>query len=202
MQERSHTGRRRNEEVRHAILRAALELVAAGPFTMQELARRAEVSKRTLYRWWSSGFEVVAEALAARAASDVLVEDTGDLHADLRVFTRSLYEAASGPISAPALRFLMANAQDGGPAAAALRTFIDRRRAPLLDLLSTALARGDLPKGSDVALLADVVFGVLWYRLLVGHLDVDVAAADAVASLVSGPRPTASGGSRTGGARR
>jgi hypothetical protein len=44
--------------------------------------------------------------------------------------------------------------------------FIDRRRTAFAPVVERAAARGDLPPGVDDEVIADVVFGVIWYRML------------------------------------
>ena len=184
---RPHTGRRRNDAARAAILSAVLDLAAesgSAGFTMDELATRAGVSKRTIYRWWSSRSAVLAEALADRAANTVSRRDTGDLAEDLRAFVRTTYEVAGAPPVADALRLIMAEGLAGGPAATVLHEFVHRRRAALLAVLDLGRQRGELPASHDPELVADAVFGILWYRVLIGHHPLTAEVADSVVALV------------------
>lgn len=183
-QHRPHTGRRRNDAARAAILGAVLDLAAeSGPggFTMDELATRAGVSKRTIYRWWSSRSAVLAEALADRADDVVVQRDTGDLAEDLRTFVRTTYEGAAAEPVAAALKLIIAEGLAGGPAETVLRTFVDGRRAALLAVLQ----RGELVPDPELA--ADMVFGVLWYRILIGHHPLTADVADQVVAMVLPP---------------
>src|SRR5882672_2645606 len=77
-------GRPRSDESRQAILRAALDLVAA----------RAGTGKQTIYRWWRGKADVVLDAMTADAARKIPVPDTGDLRADLQVFLDATFAAA------------------------------------------------------------------------------------------------------------
>jgi AcrR family transcriptional regulator len=184
---RSHTGRRRNDAARAAILSAVLDLAAesgSAGFTMDQLATRAGVSKRTIYRWWSSRSAVLAEALADRAQGAVVRRDTGDLAVDLRTFVRTTYEVAGAPPVADALRLIMAEGLAGGPAETVLREFVQLRRAALLAVLDLGRQRGELPEPHDPELLADAVFGILWYRVLIGHHSLTADVADQVVALV------------------
>lgn len=184
---RPHTGRRRNDATREAILSAVLELAAASGsagFTMAELATEAGVSKRTIYRWWSSRAAVLAEALAERAAGVVVRRDTGDLAEDLRTFVRTTYAGASAPPVAAALKLIMAEGLAGGPAETVLSTFIHGRRAALLGVLEIGRQHGELAAARDPELIVDAVFGILWYRLLIGHNPLTADVADQVVALV------------------
>jgi AcrR family transcriptional regulator len=163
-----------------AVLALAEEAGSAG-FTMDELADRAGVSKRTIYRWWSGRSAVLVEALLASADRGVTRQHTGDLRTDLLTFTRTTYDTAGRQPVAGALRLIMAEGLAGGPAETTLREFVAARRAVLLAFL----AEYDLA-GRDPELIADTLFGVLWYRVLLGHAPLSGADAEAVVNEVLG----------------
>jgi hypothetical protein len=54
----------------------------------------------------------------------------------------------------------------------------------LRGILQRAAARGEIAGNVDPELLLDVVFGVLWYRLLLDYAPLDDAAARDLAALV------------------
>jgi hypothetical protein len=55
--------------------------------------------------------------------------------------------------------------------------FTARRRQELRALLERGQARRELPADADLATFVDLVYGFLWYRLLVGHAPLDHRAA-------------------------
>jgi AcrR family transcriptional regulator len=185
-------GRPRSEKARQAILTATLELAAEREpqdLTMDAIAKRAGVSKETLYRWWRSKADVVLEALAHYGERTVPVPDTGSLAADLRMFMRAT-SAALDPSTRRQLRSLAsAAAADARFADKVREQFIDRRRAALATVLERAVGRRELSP-ERAATIVDLVFGSLWYRLIfsVGPLDEAWADAvtDAIASSTSG----------------
>lgn len=178
--ERSHTGRRRNEAARRAILDATAELLAApggAEVTIERIAAAAGVGKQTIYRWWPSKGAVVLEAVADRAQQAAPVSDTGTLAGDLEAFLTATFRAAGGAKMAPLLRASMAEAQHDPRIAEVMGEFTRRRRAALMEILTRGRARGELPDDADLEMLVDQAFGVLWYRLMVRHAPVDAAAA-------------------------
>lgn len=179
---RAHTGRRRNEAARQAILDAALRLVARADgdaVTVDAIAAEAGVGKQTIYRWWRSKYAVLLEALAERAATDVPTPDTGSLRGDLVAYLTATFLGASRV--AAALRALMADAQRDPQTAEMLGAYTASRRATLHTLLRRGIDRGELTADADLDLLADQAYGVLWYRLLLGHAPLSAAAATALA---------------------
>jgi hypothetical protein len=65
--------------------------------------------------------------------------------------------------------------------------FLQRRRAVVATLVERAAQRGDLPPAVTAELAADVIYGVIWYRLLAvpGPFD-DRLAGDLATLLTAG----------------
>jgi AcrR family transcriptional regulator len=180
-QARAHTGRRRNEAVRRAILDAALRLVREGrrqDLTIDGIARAAGVGKQTIYRWWPSKGAVIAEALAEHAQEAVGLPDTGTLRGDLGAFLAASFRALEELGMAHVLREVIASAQQEAAPAAVLTAFTERRRAAMRSLLERAGARGEVGPQADADTLVDLAYGFLWYRLLVRHAPLDARAAE------------------------
>jgi AcrR family transcriptional regulator len=189
---RPHTGRRRNEAARDAILDATIDLIYTGSpeVTIDAIAHHAGVGRQTIYRWWPSKGAVAAEALARRAQAIVPARDTGSFRADLEAFLADSFTALIDERLRNALRRIAAAAQSDEHVAAVLAEFTARRRAALRDLLERGTASGDLSPKADIAMLVDMAYGVLWYRVLVGHAPLDEAAArDLAACLIAAGAP-------------
>ncbi|MBN6055023.1 TetR/AcrR family transcriptional regulator, partial [Nonomuraea sp. RK-328] len=163
-------GRPRSEAARQAILTAAmldLEEHGYAALTMQGIAARAGVGKQTVYRWWSSKADVVLEALIDRAETIVAMPDEGTLDDDLTAFLNATFREHG---LRRVLTGLMAQALlDPGFAKEFRDRFLFSRRAALRQILDRAAARGEIPADVDRELLIDVVYGVLWYRLMLDH---------------------------------
>jgi AcrR family transcriptional regulator len=155
---------------RRAILDAALaELEERGyaALTIEGIAARAAVGKQTIYRWWPSRADVVLDALLEFARERVRTPDTGSLAEDLRAFLAATFRSRG---VRPILVGLMAQAQFDPVFAKQFRErFLFARRAELRSIFDHARQRGEIAADVDVELLLDVVFGVLWYRMLVEH---------------------------------
>jgi AcrR family transcriptional regulator len=187
--ERPHTGRRRNEEARQAILAATIDAIprdGVRGLRIEAIARAAGVGKQTIYRWWPTRAALVAEAAMARARTEVPEPDTGTTEGDIAAFLEATYRAARGPELSPMLRALAAEAQEGSEVAEALHTFIGARRHALIAIIRRGVERGDLPADADVEVLCDLAFGILWYRLLVTHGPVEDNLAQRVTGVLLG----------------
>jgi AcrR family transcriptional regulator len=195
-QRRPHTGRRRNPAVRQAILECAADLLieqsdtqgeglSGAGVSMDAIARAAGVSKHTIYRWWPSKGAVLLEAMVERARRETTGLGTGVLAVDLEAFLTATFQAVErvGPL----LRGIMAESLRDPVAAEGLREFTAGRRDELRELLATGLGRGELPAGTDLELMIDQIYGLMWYRFLFGHAPLSAEAAAALTRALTVP---------------
>lgn len=154
------------------MLDATVELVGEdgyGAVTMEAIARRAGVGKQTVYRWWPSKAAIVLEALNEGAAVIAPAQP------DLRAFLRRTVRGAAR--NRRLLAGLMAEAQLDETFAPSFRDdFLARRRAVLTEIL-------DRDHAADAEALAELVFSMLWYRIL-AHRPLDGRFADELTDTV------------------
>jgi AcrR family transcriptional regulator len=166
-------GRKRSEESRRAILAAAMELageVGFGGLTIEGIATRSGTGKQTVYRWWPSKADVLLDALATQADLHIPIPDAGSYAADLHEFLTATFALGRDERVVRVLRVLMAQAQIDPEFGERFRAeFLQRRRDALAVIVDRARERGDLPATPPPSLVADIVFGVIWYRVLAGH---------------------------------
>jgi AcrR family transcriptional regulator len=182
---RPHTGRRRNAAARDAILDATFDLLRAqgtGGVTIDAIAEAAGVGRQTIYRWWPSKGAVVAEAMTRGARAIVPPRATGSFRGDLRCFLADSFAGLQDPGIRRALRQLASAAVHDEHAGGVLAEFTAQRRAALRALLERGVASGDIAADANLGLLVDFAYGVLWYRLLVGHAPLDAEAAGDLAT--------------------
>lgn len=106
VRERQRSGGR-SEQVRRAVGTAVLEILTEGniEFTTVEVAERAHVSRRTLYRWWPTHADLLAEALH-RHVRTVAIPDTGAWITDLREFAHGVAAFAAAPVDLALARII------------------------------------------------------------------------------------------------
>ncbi|MBO0817542.1 MAG: TetR/AcrR family transcriptional regulator [Actinobacteria bacterium] len=184
-------GRKRSEQSRLAILTAAYELigdVGYARLTIEGIAARAGTGKQTIYRWWPSKADVILDALATKADLHIPIPDEGSYAADLRAFLLASFALGSQPSLIGILRALMAEAQIDPEFWRRFRDgFLQRRRDALGVITGRAQARGDLPPGLSPGTVADVVFGVIWYRVLATREPPGSELADELVTALAGP---------------
>jgi AcrR family transcriptional regulator len=177
---RPHTGRRRNDAAREAILDATFDLLhaqGAEGLTIDAIAAAAGVGRQTIYRWWPSKLAVAADAMAYYARGIAPVRDSGSFRDDLAAFVADSFAGAGEEGALRALRQLGAAAQRDEHVASVVADFTAGRRAELHRLLARGQANGALSAGADLDMLADMMFGVLWYRIMISRQPLDQEAA-------------------------
>jgi AcrR family transcriptional regulator len=124
--------------------------------------------------------------MARGARAIVPARPTGSFRADLVGFLADSFAGLQDPGTRRALRQLASAAVHDEHVAGVLAEFTAQRRAALRAVLERGVASGDIAATADLGMLVDMAYGVLWYRLLVGHalLDAD-AARDLAAHLIA-----------------
>lgn len=160
--------RGRAERVVEAVLRATVELlseVGYAALRFEDVAARSGVNKTTIYRRWPAKEELVGAALRALAAErSPGVPDTGDLRDDLLGAVHHMIEFASSPFGAGILR--MIQVERAHPVVDAIaRDLRDMQRVARRPMFERAIARGELPAGTNIDLLSDMVFAPVFAKL-------------------------------------
>jgi AcrR family transcriptional regulator len=161
-----------------AILRAARELLDEnGPvgITIEGIAARAGVGKPTIYRWWPDRHAV---AMAALMESETPASAPRGARAPLESLRRQLVQVVTvfaTPVGR-AVTAMIASADSDSELAKSFRNhFILARREEGRVLLGEAIERGDVRRDADVEIALDMIYGALFFRLLMGHARLDGA---------------------------
>ncbi|BCQ07834.1 TetR family transcriptional regulator [Mycobacterium heckeshornense] len=177
----SRQGRPRSRRIDAAILTAARELLVErgyGGVTFDEVARRAGVTRPTVYLRFATRAELVHDAVVGDAG-DRPVPDTGSLAGDLA----ACIDNAIGLFSVPEVAAAFPALIDEWRTAPELRDSIKRRiyepyATDIGHLLERARARGEITRPIDPAVLQDLITGAVLMRILVSALDVDLLRAE------------------------
>lgn len=188
---RRSIGARRNPATEAAILAAARDLLAErgyGGFSIDEVARRANAGKPSLYRWWPTKAHLFRAVYEGDRAARLPESETGSLKEDLATHTRALFATWRETPSGEALRGLLAEAQGSEAGLMVLwRDFLPDWLKPARALLGRAAARRDIEPG-DIEILLELYAGFLWRRLLAGQLDDDRPGIERMARLIASGR--------------
>jgi AcrR family transcriptional regulator len=163
-------GRPRNVETQKSILSASYDLLLENGFgtvTVEKIAERAGVSKATIYKWWTNKAAVVMDGFLAAAAARLPVPDTGSVFNDILIHATSLARfltSREGKI----IKELIGEGQfDSGLAEAYRNRYFHPRRLEARQLMERGVQRGELRENLDLDLSIDLIYGPIFYRLLV-----------------------------------
>jgi AcrR family transcriptional regulator len=176
---------RRGEQVRDAVLTAAGELMLEGGLaaaTMEAIAARAGVSKRTLYKYWPSRGAVALEGFMRSAATSWSLPENAPAAESLEALVVAAARLFTQTPAGPLMRSLIADAQSQDEIATAIREqWLRPRRAVAADLVREGIAAGEFRADIDIEVTLDLLFGPVYYRLMLGHetLNEPFAAASA-----------------------
>ncbi|SFS35652.1 DNA-binding transcriptional regulator, AcrR family [Paenibacillus sp. 453mf] len=163
-------GRPRDVTIQHSILSVAYELLLESGFeevTIEKIAERAGVSKATIYKWWPNKAAVVADGFFEGAASRLPVPDTGSVKEDILTHAINLSLYMSGK-EGKVISELIGHGQVNSTLIEVFRQYyIQPRRAEAAGILRKGIERGELSAELDVDSSLDLLYGPLFYRLLV-----------------------------------
>ncbi len=176
-------GRPRDPKTRAAILAAAKALLDAGGLgavTVERIAQQAGVGKPTIYRHWPNAHAVAMAAFLETATGLGDTRRTASALVDLRTQLAAIASAFAARTGRNVKAMIAASEGETELAKAFRNHFIAQSRLAGRALLERAIADGDLRADIDLEVTLDLIYGPLFYRLLVGHATLDAKFTDAL----------------------
>lgn len=153
--------------------------------SIEEVACRAKAGKQTVYRHFGSKPRLALEAFVHKAAQTLDLPDTGSFRTDLTTYLEELADAMSAPHKRAMLGGLVAEVQTDPSLGQLFREqIISAKRQALRTVFQRGIARGEVDPEADLGVLVDLVYGPVWYRLLISGDPLDARFARALAASV------------------
>ncbi|MGK8465686.1 TetR/AcrR family transcriptional regulator [Nocardia cyriacigeorgica] len=182
----------RTARIRTQVLEAVhAELTEHGydAITIDTVAARAGVHRATVYRRWRDVGGLIADVFAAAADIDWQPRDTGSLRGDLAALNEEIQASLTEqPSIADALIAVSFRSEE---AARALRQLWEQRYGQSEIVVERAVARGEIPAGTDAQELLIAATAPLYHRLVLMRTPADPGLAERVAD--SAARAAAAG---------
>jgi AcrR family transcriptional regulator len=180
-------GRPRSEHARQAILRSTMNLLQYTGFddlSIEAIAADAGVGKTTVYRWWPSKGALVVDAFASGTESKLYFPDTGSVYRDVSFQMRRAVAIFRSPQGRIVAALLGAGQSDPELLEAFRARFLRPRRQEAYKTLLRGIDRGELPRGLDLDLVLDILYGAIYMRFLIRHDQLSAAYVNEVCELV------------------
>src|SRR6201998_2227037 len=161
-------GRPRSEERRHAVLKAAMELMQEDDLrraSVDRIAARSGVSKATIYKWGPNRTAVAIHAFLHKMMTDAPVPNTGSAAEDFRLTLRGIMRFYTSPFGAIYAQ-LVGESQFYPTERERIRTHqVNVRRAAVTKIWDRGVDRGELDPNLDPEVGLDLIFGRARYRM-------------------------------------
>ncbi|MFT8319721.1 MAG: TetR/AcrR family transcriptional regulator [Bacillus sp. (in: firmicutes)] len=169
-------GRPRNVETQKSILSASYDLLLEygfGNVTVEKIAERAGVSKATIYKWWPNKAAVVMDGFLSAASARLPMPDTGKVFNDILIHATNLARFLVSK-EGKGIKELIGEGQfDSGLSEAYRTRYFHPRRLEARHLLERGIERGELREDLDLEVSIDLIYGPIFYRLLVINESLD-----------------------------
>jgi AcrR family transcriptional regulator len=176
-------GRPRSEQAHQALLDATARLMAEMPIrniTIGGIAREAGVGKPTIYRWWDSKCALVMDAFLATAAPQIPFPKSGSAVAALKLQVKRVIKLLRGRSGRIVAEMVGEGQSDPHVLEEFRERFFSRLLGPARAIIEQGKNTGELDRTLDTDLALDLIYGPVYYRLLVGHQPLDAAFAKAL----------------------
>jgi AcrR family transcriptional regulator len=169
-------GRPRSEESKAAILNATWELLkttSLRDLSIEAIARQSGVGKTTIYRWWPSKVAVVMDAFVEHLLPAIPFPEGVSATEAIARQMASLIQAFSGDYGRIVAQIIAEGQADPEALASYRDRFIYPRRAAAKAIIQQGIESGEFDSKLDPEMAIDILYGAIYFRLLVGHLPLD-----------------------------
>jgi AcrR family transcriptional regulator len=179
-------GRPRDTDAEARIMAAAVEEYAehgwAG-YSLNAVARRAGVSKSTIYLRWPDKDSLLTDSVTART-HDIEDVDTGTLRGDLEALAANLLRHDLDPLGWATLRMAVDAAGAPTPPRRFAEQVTNQHRVAAVSILSRAVERGEATTTLPDSLVTEALYGTITMLALSRPSDRRIMGADEVAAAV------------------
>ena len=158
----------RSARVRQQVLEATAQLLVERGLdaaTIPAIAERSGVHHTSIYRRWHDRAALIKDAVLDTVDASVPIVDTGEIRDDLIEMLDGVHALLTSPFGAVLLDLVRSRDES----LAELRhTYWNARLDHCAAVIERAIARGELPPGSDHRLIFELLVGPLHGRVLLG----------------------------------
>jgi AcrR family transcriptional regulator len=176
------------EETLDKVLAATRELLVergVDGLTVEGVAARAGVAKTTIYRSYRSKHDLALAVMLRMVEEVVTVPDLGDTRAELIAFVAGAVRILGATVMGRVMQGLVSDLAIDPTLGAAFRTqVVAARLAEVRRLLARGVDRGDVRADLDPELVHDLLFGPVYYRLLLSGASLHDTLAEQIVDAI------------------
>lgn len=167
----------RSEAVSHGrIIEAVFELMRERPLddvSIEEIAHRAGVGKPTIYKWWPNKAALLLDMFKERVVPHFPVNSTTTAEEAIRQQAKELVRLLNGTFGKVSAQIIAEGQSDPTVIADYRENYVRMRRNLTIPVIERGYASGEFKRRVEPHLLIDMIYGPIYYRLLVRYLPLD-----------------------------
>ncbi|MCX5435610.1 MULTISPECIES: TetR/AcrR family transcriptional regulator [unclassified Streptomyces] len=176
----------RSESSRRAILDATMDLlvrdgrraITVQKLTMEAIAKRAKVSKATIYRWWPNKAAVVIDAFMENHLAHTRIPEGVPVREALLAHLKALISHYAGPMGTLVAQIVAEGQYDPETIADFRGRFWNERAAAVEKLMRRGIDEGVFRSDLDPSAAAQLFYAPVYFHLLFGTSPLDDALAE------------------------
>lgn len=173
---RRPVGRPRNKKTQANILRAVVDLLdtqTVRSLTIEMIAEQAKVGKTTIYRWWPDKISLVIDAFVELMTPSVSAPPPGITLAEMIAHFNLVADGYRGKVGRVAAEIIAEGQFNDSALVYFIEHVIRRRREFTLNIIKEERRNGHIVIDVDDNVLVDMLYGPLYFRLLLKHQSID-----------------------------
>jgi AcrR family transcriptional regulator len=187
-------GRPRSLTARSTILSVTNELLQTESLrdvTAEAIAKKAGVSKATLYKWWPNKTYIAFDAFMERVNMQLEIPNTGSAYEDFLIQVRHAMSFYLSPEGRTLSQLMAEGHGDANFHEVLLERFLSIRREAVSIMWVRGVARGEIRPDIDMQIGLDIIYGPLMFRFLSGRhtLLSDIEIKKLIATVFQGIAP-------------
>jgi AcrR family transcriptional regulator len=154
-----------------------------GRVTMDAVAAMAGVGKPTIYRYWPNARMLEMAAMLEQPSPDTGVRPAGNAIGELRAQLGKVVDSFSTPRGRQMAQMVATTTPDSELAKLFRNQIILKSRGEGRSILERGITEGCIRPDVEIEAVLDMIYGAMFYRLLVGHAPLTLAFADQLVDL-------------------
>ena len=181
-------GRPRSEQSRLAVLDATYKLLKTTKvrdLSIEGIALEAGVGKATIYRWWTNKNAVVIDTFVGFMLPSTPMPQTESALEAISRHLALLVKQYRGERGQMVAEILAEGQSDKGLQEAFRERFFRNRRAAVREVVLRGVEKGEFAPDLDVDTAIDMLYGAVYFRLLMGHGPLDARYGKALGEMAT-----------------